>query len=43
MRKGNEYRTHTCGEIRESDIGKTVTVSGWFERERDHGGVIYID
>jgi aspartyl-tRNA synthetase len=43
MRKGNEYRTHTCGEIRESDIGRTVTVSGWFERERDHGGVIFID
>lgn len=43
MRKENEYRTHTCGEIRESDIGKTVTVSGWFERERDHGGVIFID
>jgi len=39
----NEYRTHTCGELRESDIGKKVRVSGWLENVRDHGGVKFAD
>lgn len=43
MKRVNEYRTHTCGEIRESDIDKTVRVSGWFENVRDHGGVKFVD
>ncbi len=43
MIKSNEYRTHTCGEIRESHIGKEVRVSGWFENVRDHGGVKFVD
>ena len=38
----NEYRTHTCGELRESDIGKHVTVSGWLENE-GHGGAKFAD
>ncbi len=42
MRK-NEYRTHTCGELRESHIGMEVKVSGWFENVRDHGGVKFAD
>ena len=37
------YRTHTCGELRTSDVGQTVKLSGWLHRRRDHGGVIFID
>lgn len=43
MIRSNEYRTHTCGELRESDIGKEVRIAGWLENVRDHGGVKFID
>ena len=36
-------RTHTCGELKLSDVDKTVTLAGWVQRTRDKGGVLWID
>jgi aspartyl-tRNA synthetase len=37
------FRSHTCGELRISDIGKEVILSGWVQRSRDLGGMTFID
>ena len=40
---GDMRRTHDCGQLRESDVGKEVVLMGWVQRRRDHGGVIFVD
>ncbi|HYG85855.1 MAG TPA: aspartate--tRNA ligase [Azospirillum sp.] len=37
------YRTHTCGQLREEDAGSIVRLSGWINRKRDHGQLLFID
>ncbi|MGC6485939.1 MAG: aspartate--tRNA ligase [Candidatus Puniceispirillales bacterium] len=37
------YRTHTCADLRVGDVGTTVRLSGWINRKRDHGQLVFID
>ncbi len=37
------YRSHTCGQLRLSDAGHTVRLSGWIHRKRDHGNLLFVD
>ena len=39
----NKYRTHNCNELRQSDIGKNVFLSGWLNKKRDHGNLLFLD
>ena len=39
----NKYRTHNCAELSEKEINKTITISGWLHRKRDHGNLLFID
>ena len=39
----NEYRTHNCGELNEKNIGSEVKLSGWVQKIRNLGGMVFID
>jgi len=37
------YRSHTCAQLRKSDVGSTIRLSGWIHRKRDHGNLLFVD
>ena len=39
----NKYRTHFCNQLRESDAGANISISGWIHRKRDHGNLLFVD
>ena len=39
----NKFRTHNCSELTEKDIGKSIKLSGWIHRKRDHGNLLFVD
>ena len=39
----NRYRTHTCNELREKNVGDNIILSGWINKKRDHGNLLFID
>ena len=43
LNKGEKMRSHYCTDLSSADIGKEVTLCGWVNTYRDHGGVIFFD
>ncbi|MDC0510023.1 aspartate--tRNA ligase [Candidatus Pelagibacter sp.] len=39
----NKYRSHNCNELRKDDLNKNISISGWINKKRDHGNLLFID
>ena len=39
----NKYRSHSCNELRKNNVGKSIVISGWINKKRDHGNLLFID
>ena len=39
----NKYRTHTCNELSKKEVGSDIKISGWINKKRDHGNLLFID
>ena len=39
----SKYRTHNCNELRKDDLNKDIIISGWINKKRDHGNLLFID
>ena len=39
----NKFRTHNCNELRKENVGNDVILSGWINKKRDHGNLLFID
>ena len=39
----NKYRTHNCNELRKDDLDKNISISGWINKKRDHGNLLFVD
>ena len=39
----NKYRSHNCNELRKDDLDKNISISGWINKKRDHGNLLFID
>ena len=39
----NKYRSHNCNELRKKDVGDEITLSGWINKKRDHGNLLFLD
>ena len=39
----NKYRNHNCNQLRKDDVGKKAILSGWVNKKRDHGNLLFLD